>query len=164
MSVAAKSVSIGRERAMNSNDYTTSFVVDQTPQQVFDAVTNVRGWWSGDIKGATDKLGAEFTYRYQDLHRSRQTITELVPGKRVVWHIADAWLSFVKDKDEWNGTEIVFEIARKGDKTELRFTHVGLAPRIECYGKCAGAWGFYINESLRSLITTGKGDPNGAES
>src|SRR5689334_11581407 len=67
MSVAAKSVSIGKERAMNSNDYTTSFMVDQTPQQVFDAVTNVRGWWSGDIEGATDKLGAEFTYRYQDL-------------------------------------------------------------------------------------------------
>lgn len=149
---------------MNSNDYTTSFMVDQTPQQVFDAVTNVRRWWSGDIEGATDKLGAEFTYRYQDLHRSRQKITELVQGKKVVWHIADAWLSFVKDKDEWNGTEIVFEIARKGDKTELRFTHVGLAPRIECYGKCAGAWGFYINESLRSLITTGKGDPNDGES
>jgi len=27
----------------------------------------------------------------------------------------------------------------------------------------ASAWGFYIKESLRSLITTGKGDPNQKE-
>src|SRR5579863_2792792 len=59
-----------------------------------------------------------------------------------------------------NGTDMVFEIARENGKTELRFTHVGLRPAIECYGKCAGAWGFYINHSLRSLITTGKGGPN----
>ena len=145
---------------MSAKDYNTSFTVDQSPEEVFDAINNVRGWWSGEIDGPTDKRGAEFTYRYQDLHRSTQKITELVRGKRVVWHVLDAKLNFVKDKDEWNGTDIVFEIARKGDKTELRFTHVGLAPAIECYGKCAGAWGFYINESLRSLITTGRGDPN----
>ena len=149
---------------MKTQDYTTSFAVDQPPEQVFAAITNVRGWWSGEIDGRTDKLGAEFTYRYEDIHRSRQKITEWVPGKKVVWRVLDARISFVKDKAEWNGTDIVFEIAMKGEKTELRFTHVGLLPAIECYGKCSGAWGFYINESLRSLITTGKGDPNDTES
>ncbi len=149
---------------MTNRNYTTTVSVDQSPKQVFDAITNVRGWWSGDIDGHTDKLGAEFTYRYQDLHRSSQKITELVPGKKVVWHVSNAKINFVEDKDEWNGTDIVFEITQNGKKTELRFTHIGLVPRIECYGKCAGAWGFYINESLRDLITTGKGDPNDNES
>ncbi len=149
---------------MTTKDYTTSFLVDQSPEQVFAAINNVRGWWSGEIDGRTDKLGAEFTYRYQDVHRSTQRITELVPGKKVVWHVLDAKINFVKDKAEWNGTDIIFEITKKGDRTELRFTHVGLVPAIECYGKCAGAWGFYINDSLRSLITTGKGDPNPTES
>jgi uncharacterized protein YndB with AHSA1/START domain len=149
---------------MTNRNYTTTVSVDQSPKQVFDAITNVRGWWSGDIDGHTDKLGAEFTYRYQDLHRSSQKITELVPGKKVVWQVSNAKINFVEDKDEWNGTDIVFEITQKGKKTELRFTHIGLVPRIECYGKCAGAWGFYINESLRDLITTGKGDPNDNES
>jgi hypothetical protein len=149
---------------MSKEIYTTSFTVDQSPEEVFAAVNNVRGWWSGEIDGNTDKPGAEFTYRYQDLHRSTQMITEFVPGKKVVWHIADARIEFVKHKTKWNGTDVVFEIARKGNKTELRFTHVGLSPDFECYGKCAGAWGFYINESLKSLITTGKGDPNPNES
>jgi uncharacterized protein YndB with AHSA1/START domain len=152
------------EQTMKTNDYTLSFTVDQSPEEVFDAINNVRGWWSGEIDGRTDKLGAEFTYRYQDMHRTTQKIAELVPGRKVVWHVLDAQINFVKDKAEWKGTDIVFEIARKGDKTELRFTHVGLVRAIECYGKCAGAWSFYINESLRGLITTGKGDPNEKES
>ncbi len=138
---------------MSKQDYTTSFTVDQSAAEVFTAVNNVRGWWSGEIDGRTDKLGADFTYRYQNLHRTTQKITEFVPGKKVVWHVVNSKINFVKDKDEWNGTDIVFEIAKKGDKTELRFTHVGLIPAIECYGKCTGAWGYYINESLRSLIT-----------
>jgi hypothetical protein len=144
----------------NDHNYTTSFTVDQTPEEVFDAINNVRGWWSDDIDGSTDILGAEFTYRYKDLHRTTQKITELVPGKKVIWHILNSHINFVKDKAEWDGTDIVFEITKKHGKTELRFTHVGLLPAIECYGKCSGAWGFYINDSLRSLIMTGKGDPN----
>jgi hypothetical protein len=80
-----------------------------------------------------------------------------------VWHISNSRVNFVKDKTEWDGTEIVFEITKKANKTQLRFTHTGLVPTIECYGDCSGAWGFYINDSLRSLITTGKGEPNKKE-
>jgi hypothetical protein len=144
---------------MKTNDYTTSFTVDQSAEEVFDAINNVRGWWSEEIDGSTDKCGAEFKFHFKDLHRTTQKITELVPGKKVIWHVSDAQLNFVKNKNEWNGTEVVFEITKKDDKTELRFTHVGLVPAFECYGDCSGAWGFYINDSLRSLITTGKGQP-----
>lgn len=151
------------ETSKNGRNYSTSFTVEQSPEEVFSAVNNVRGWWSGDIDGRTDQLGAKFTYRYQDLHRTTQKITEFVPGKKVVWHIADSKINFVKNKEEWTGTDVVFEITRRGDRTELRFTHVGLVPTVECYGKCVGAWGYYINESLRSLIATGKGDPNEKE-
>jgi hypothetical protein len=127
---------------MKKQDFTTTFSVDQSPQEVFDAVIDVRGWWSEEIEGRTDKLGDEFEFQYKDFHRSTQKITELIPCKKVVWHISNAQLNFVKDKTEWNGTEVVFQITRKGDKTELRFTHVGLVPAFECYGDCSGAWGF----------------------
>jgi hypothetical protein len=143
-----------------SQDLTLTFTVDQTPEEAYAAINNVRGWWSGDIEGSTGQLGAEWTYRYKDIHYSKQKITELIPGKKVVWQVVDSYLNFVKDKTEWTGTEIFFDIARKDGKTEVRFTHVGLVPAFECYGACSGGWGFYIEDSLRSLIATGKGEPN----
>ena len=143
-----------------ASDFTASFVVEQSPEEVFDAVTNVRGWWSEGLEGRSDTLGGEFSYRHGDLHRSTQKITRLVPGKQVVWRVLDSSLSFVADKSEWNGTDIVFDIARKGGKTELRMTHVGLVPALECFDDCSGGWGFYFGRSLRALITTGKGQPD----
>src|SRR5689334_13446204 len=150
-----------RSSAMTTpGSLTLAFSVDQSPQQVFDAINNVRGWWSGEIEGRTDALGAEFTYSYKTLHRTTQRITEWVPGKTMVWHIVASHLGFVADKTEWTGTDVVFEIEPRGDKTELRFTHAGLVPAFQCYDDCSGAWGFYIKESLYKLITTGTGVPN----
>ena len=83
---------------MNDQGFTTSFSVAQTPEEVFDAINNVRGWRSGEIDGDTGKLGAEFTYRYKDFHRTKQKITELSPGKRVVWRVLDSNLNFAKEK------------------------------------------------------------------
>ena len=148
------------KHTMTQNNYTTAFTVEQSPEEVFAAINNVRAWWSGEVDGPTDQLGGQFTYRYKDVHRTTQTVTELVPGRKVAWRVVDSEINFVDDKDEWTGTELVFDIARKGDKTELKFTHIGLIPEIECYDGCSGAWGFYVNESLRSLITTGQGQPN----
>jgi hypothetical protein len=138
---------------MSDQNYTTSFTVDRAPEEVFAAINNVRGWWTGDIEGGTDKLGDEFTYRYEDLHYSKQKVTELVPGEKVVWQVVEAEIKFVTDRSEWKGTEVTFDIAGKGDKTEVRFTHVGLVPQIECFDSCSDAWGYYINGSLRNFIT-----------
>jgi uncharacterized protein YndB with AHSA1/START domain len=146
-----------------AQSFSTSFLVNQSPMEVFNAVTNVRGWWSGEIKGKTEKAGDVFSYRYQDLHRTTQRIVESVPGERVVWQIEAAYLSFTDDKEEWKGTKVVFEITPKGRKTELRFTHEGLVPKFECFEACSEGWGFYIDTSLKNLIVTGKGDPNEKE-
>lgn len=148
---------------MNNQNYTTTFTVDQTPEEAFAAITHVRGWWSEEIEGSSDKLGDEFSMHYRDVHRSTQKITEVIPGKKVVWLVLDAHLNFTEDKSEWKGTEITFEISKKDNQTEVRFTHVGLVPEYECYHVCSDAWGSYIQGSLRSLIMTGKGQPNRKE-
>jgi hypothetical protein len=145
---------------LKSQNYTTTFTVDQTPEEAFAAINDVRGWWSGNIEGSTNKLGDEWTYRYKDIHYSKQKITELIPGKKVVWHVLDSYLNFIEDKTEWNGTRITFDIAKRGDKTEVRFAHLGLTPEVECYDACTNAWGGYVNSSLRNLIARGKGQPN----
>ncbi len=142
---------------MDKRDYSISITVDKAPQEVFDAINNVRGWWQGKIEGSTDKLNDEFTYRMADVHFSKQKVTDLVSNEKVVWLVTESQINFVADKDEWTNTKIVFDIAKDGDKTKVTFTHHGLVPAIECYGGCSGAWGRLVQESLYSLITTGKG-------
>ena len=145
---------------MKGQHYTTAIVVDQTPAEAFAAINHVRGWWSGDIDGVTDRLGAEFTYRVPGVHYSKQKIVALIPGKKVVWRVLDSDLSHAQDRTEWTGTSISFEIAPKAGKTEVRFTHIGLVPAYECYGSCSDAWGSLIQGNLRQLIATGQDQPN----
>jgi len=142
---------------MKAENFTTSILVDQTAKEVFDAINNVRGWWQGEITGNADRVGDEFDYRMLDIHYSRQKVAELVPNKKVVWNVTDSQLSSFTDKNEWTGTQLVFEIRELDGKTQLQFTHHGLVPEFECYGSCSGGWSALINQSLLSLITTGKG-------
>jgi hypothetical protein len=148
---------------MNNQNFTVSFLVDQTPQEAFQAINNVYGWWTENVVGSSAKLNDEFEVYFGDVHYSKQKLIEVVPGKRVVWRVTDSKLNFIKDKTEWTNTEISFDVSKKGDKTEIRFTHIGLAPDVECYDACSSAWNDYITNSLRKLITTGKGKPTTQE-
>src|SRR5258706_13945988 len=148
---------------MDDKNFSITFQVDQSPKAVYDAITSPRQWWSEDIEGDTDRIGSIFYYHFQDIHRGTFKITELAPSKKVVWHVLSNYFSFVNDKTEWTGTDVVFEITEKDGKTELRFTHAGLVPQYECFEACSEGWGTYINGSLRSLIMTGKGQPNAGE-
>src|SRR5262245_34586219 len=141
--------------------FTTTFSVEQSPQRVFDAINNVRGWWSEEIDGDTETVGGEFTYRYEDLHQCKIRVTELVPARSIIWLVLDNYFSFTEDKTEWKGTTISFDISERNGKTEVHFTHLGLTPEYECFEACREGWGNYINTSLQKLITTGQGLPNG---
>jgi uncharacterized protein YndB with AHSA1/START domain len=140
-----------------AQDFTTTLLVDQSPAQVFNAITNVRGWWHGlyeeEIIGKTDELNQEFTFRAgAGAHYSKQRLIELVPNEKVVWLVTEAELSFVEKKDEWVGTKITFDISKKGDKTRVKFTHQGLTSGAECYDSCSSAWKMYMDEKFLPLI------------
>ena len=143
---------------MKTSDFTTTISVDQTPQEAFDAINNVRDWWPGEIEGNTTKLNDEFSYRYKKMHYSNQKLVEVIPGKKVIWLVTESSLNFVENKSEWTGTKIIFEIFENDNKTQVRFTHQGLVPQFECFDACSNAWTDIIRDGLRELITTGKGE------
>ena len=138
-------------------DYTTTVEFAQSPDDVFAAIACVGDWWLGDVTGAADRVGAEFTYRYQDLHDSTQRVTEFDQGRRIVWDVTDSALSFVDEPDPWTGSRIVFDLQPSGDGTRLVFTHEGLTPEKECYDACSAGWDHFVVGSLRRFVESGVG-------
>jgi hypothetical protein len=149
---------------MKEQDYHTSITMIATANEAFECINNVAKWWTENVEGNSQKPEDEFIVRFGNVHYSKQKLIEVVPGKKIVWLITDSKLSFIKDKQEWTNTKIIFEISTENDETKIHFMHKGLVPEVECFDACSNAWSQYIQQSLWSLVTTGKGSPTPKES
>ncbi|REH01627.1 SRPBCC family protein [Flavobacterium aquicola] len=145
---------------MKNQDFTSTILVDKTPAEAFNAIQNFRGWWSEDIEGETDQLGETFFYHYQDIHLCKIKLVEKIQDQKLVYQVLANEFSFTQDKTEWVNTKMIFEISKEGEQTKVKLTHEGLTPKDECYNICNDAWTGFIQNSLKSLINTGKGQPN----
>ena len=145
---------------MNSTNYQHTLVVPKTPTQVYDAITRATDWWTINTDGDTRIVGDEFTVQFGDVHRTKQRITEAITGKRIVWRVTESLLPWLKDSEEWKGTDIIFDIAATSEGTQLTFTHIGLTPEVECFEQCEKGWDYFIGTSLFKLITEGAGLPD----
>lgn len=148
---------------MDATNYSREMIVPNSPQAVYDAVTQVTAWWTVNTDGNTNAKGDEFTVQFGDVHLTKQRITEAALAERIVWLVTEAHLPWLKDLQEWKGTEIVFDIMPTAEGTRLIFTHIGLTPVVECYAQCVKGWAFFIGTSLFKLITTDAGQPDTTE-
>lgn len=144
---------------MNDNDYVSEFWVDQPPAKVLAVIGDVRAYWAprgnlanATIEGTATERGAEFTYRDRGIAYCRFRVTEIVPERRAVWQVLDSRLTWVDDEDEWNGTQVVFDLRPELGGTRVRFTHRGLTPTLECYRECSRGWSGVISDSLQGLL------------
>ena len=77
---------------------------------------------------------------------------EVIPDKRIVWLVTESKLDWLeKDRSEWTGTKMIFEITAKRDVTLLTFVHNGVVPENECYDKCSKGWNMIIKDYLFNL-------------
>jgi hypothetical protein len=143
---------------MEKQNYKAVINANVSPQEAVEAVSNVAGWWTQNLEGASKNEGDVFTVRFGETFVTFK-ITEVIPGKKVVWLATDCYLHWLNDKTEWTGTQMVFEIVAEGEQTQISVTHVGLVPEIECYDSCVKGWDFYIKQSLFKLLTEKEGTP-----
>jgi hypothetical protein len=143
---------------MSRQDYTVTIMVNVNAQEAFDGINRMAGWWTPDFEGTATGLHDIFTVRFGETFITAK-ITELVPGRKITWHVIDCYKHWLRDKKEWNGTTMHWEIITTGNATKINFVHMGLIPGIECYNGCEKAWNFYIGESLYKFLTGGKGMP-----
>ncbi len=142
---------------MKNQDFTLILWSNQTPEKVFQAINNVWAWWSGyyaeEIIGNTENLNDEFSFRAGgDVHFTKHKVIEVIPNKKIVWLTTHSDFNYIEKSDEWTGSKVIFEISEKENQTQLKFTHQGLTPDIECYDSCAPAWTMYLQHKLLPLI------------
>lgn len=142
---------------MSTQHFSLSFVVDRSPGEVFNIIKDVSSWWSGlyneQFEGKSDSKDDEFSFRAGNgAHYSRQRLIEIIPGKRLVWLVIESELNFLKNRSEWTGTKIIFDVAKKESQTAITFTHEGLHPKVECYNSCAPVWTQYLEQKLLSSL------------
>jgi len=141
---------------MAGKNFTATIEVAQPALKVFNDITDVRKWWSGDFKGNSTELNDEFIIHHPGQHYSKQQLVEVVPGKKMTWLVTDSKLNWLKkDQEEWTNTKMVFEITGNANTTVVHFTHEGLVPGKECYAMCEKGWTIIIKDWLFHFITTG---------
>lgn len=144
--------------AIMINDYHCSIAAAVPVQEAFNSICHVSAWWATHVEGRSEKLGDSFTVRFGETFVTFK-IAERIPGQKLVWQVTDCNLHWLKDKKEWNGTFIVWEVSSRNGLTQVDMTHLGLIPGIECYDQCESGWNHFIKESLFKLLTEKKGIP-----
>jgi len=143
---------------MNQQHYNGRITAAITARQAFNGINNVQAWWAQNLEGSSQNINDTFITRFGETF-GEMKVTEMVPGKKIVWHVVDCYLGLLKNKKEWKGTNIVFDIEEKNGSTEISMTHVGLLPALECYEDCTKGWDFFIKESLLQFLTKDAGQP-----
>ena len=144
---------------MNDQNYSATLTVSQSANEVYNKINSVSKWWSENLEGNSENLDDVFTIDFGNENFVTHKLIEVIANKKVVWLVTDCYLSWLKDKTEWTNTKMSFEIATQGNSTELRFTHIGLVPQVECYEMCVKGWDQYVKGSLFKLITEAEGTP-----
>jgi hypothetical protein len=61
-------------------------------------------------------------------------ITELIPGKKVVWHVLESQMDDIEEVTEWDDTKLIFEIRKKDDSP------IVIGPKFS-----SPIWDWYLN-------------------
>ncbi|TSJ36517.1 hypothetical protein FO440_22055 [Mucilaginibacter corticis] len=136
-------------KLLHSDSVSVTITISAAPEHVFEALLNVKKWWGfEDLEGKSSALYDVFTIRHPGTHYSKQQVTELVPGKYLVFEVIESNLSWLKDPAEWTGTRLVFELS----PGQLRFTHEGLTPAKECYAQVSEGWRSIISDNFLKTV------------
>lgn len=126
---------------------------------VYRALSTAEGvaaWWTRETTGTSEPggtLAVEFlSPAGERIGGMAMQVVALEPDAKVHWR-------FTEGPEEWIGTEAVFDLARDGDYTIVRFCHAGWREAIEFTAHCSTKWAVFLL-SLRDLVETGTGRPS----
>ena len=142
---------------MEKKDFNCNITVKLGADEVLKKISQVPQWWGVTFTGSAENQNDLFVIKMGGDSFFNFTVTELIPGKKAVWLIADCYMPWYANKKEWSNTRLIFDLKEENSVTMLTFIHEGLTPEVECYKDCKPGWTHWITTSLFSYLTTGKG-------
>lgn len=145
-----------------SQNYQLAINAGISAEDAYRKVAHVSDWWNKASTGSAQEVGDRFRVDFGSTWVDFKVV-EAAPNRRLVWHVENCHLHWLENKTEWKDTEVVWEIAGVNGVTEVKMTHVGLTPEVECFGACEAGWNFHVGKSLLKLLTEGHGLPDNAK-
>lgn len=142
---------------MEKKNFNATITVDASASEAIKKISNIPEWWGITFSGSAKKQNDTFIVKMSGDSFFNFKVTEIIPNKKIVWLVTDCNMPWYADKKEWTNTKLIFDLTENKGVTELKFTHEGLTPEVECYKDCAPGWTHWIKTSLFSYFTTGKG-------
>jgi hypothetical protein len=142
---------------MENNNFNIRIIAKIGANEAIKKISNVSAWWGVTVTGNAEKQNDRFVVTMGGDSFFDFTVTEMIPGKKIVWLVTDCHMPWYSDKKEWANTRLIFDFHEDNGETSLRFMHEGLTPEVECYKDCEPGWTHWIQTSLFSYLTTGKG-------
>jgi len=146
---------------MENKSFNTTITIRKTANEAFNAINDVSKWWTKNIQGSSKNINDIFTVTFGETFATFKII-EMVKDKKIMWLTTDCNLHWMKDKKEWKGTKMSFQIATQDSETQIHFTHIGLVPEKECFTDCTAGWTHYMTKSLFKLLVEQNGLPDDA--
>lgn len=122
--------------------------IDAKPDQVFDALTTIkgiRGWWASTASGSAANGGLTH-YGFCDM-----LVTAAEPGKLVRWRCTAG-------PEEWINTDVIFGLEWKEGQTYVLFKHANWKEPVEFMHHCSTKWATFLL-SLRDWVERSAGHP-----
>jgi uncharacterized protein YndB with AHSA1/START domain len=144
---------------MDGEGLERSLVLSATIAKAFQTVATRKGiasWWTPIVRGEVAE-GKEFELGFKGLEETiRIRVDASREPKLVSWTIVEH-----SGLHEWDGTKVKFAfITSDANKTILKFCHVGLVPKLQCYSDCRSGWEHFLG-SLADVAGGGGGSPCG---
>ncbi|MDM1553282.1 SRPBCC domain-containing protein [Chryseobacterium indologenes] len=143
------------------NNYTNTIEVKTTENKAYDALAyKINLWWTEMFEGASAQIGDVFTIRFGESIHKTMRVEEAIPDTKIIWYVEDSLIALpeLKNQTEWIGTTIIWEIQQTEESSQIKVTHLGLNPDVECYDICSNGWVQFLG-SLKLFLETGTGTP-----
>jgi hypothetical protein len=73
-----------------------------SPKKAVEAIDQVGAWWTTSFQGAARRVGDTFNVRFGDTFVVFEAVEHA--DERIVWHVTDSLLPWLRDKTEWTSS------------------------------------------------------------